>query len=216
MTSEEFKKRLLIESADIYSEAKDKNFRFVSCSENLANLLGEASPQAVIGKTDYELVWRNDADFFRQTDIGIMRGEIHYTNVTEEIDVIKSGKKVRQTILITKTANYNKKNEVTGIIGAHICLVVDLSNAPLFDEQGNLQLPSALGDGYLTKKEVLVLQRILLGEPAKKIAKHLGLSWRTVEHYTNNIKRKLQCTYKHQINKVVLDMGLVPFLGQFE
>lgn len=84
--------------------------------------------------------------------------------------------------------------------------------ANIFDDKGRLWLPENLGARYLTKKEVSVLQLIVRGKTSKRIAKLLGCSHRTIEEYTEKIKRKLHCSYKHEIHATVIEYGIIFFL----
>lgn len=55
---------------------KDKNFVYLSCNQNFAELAGFNSPEKVIGKTDVDLWELNifEAEIFRQGDINTIQG----------------------------------------------------------------------------------------------------------------------------------------------
>ena len=53
----------------------------------------------------------------------------------------------------------------------------------------------------ITHRERQCLKGVLKGETAKETAKVLGLSFRTVEFYLENIKRKLECHGKRELLK---------------
>ena len=215
MISEEYIKSFVTEPLDIFSSTKDNNFIFTGCSENFVKLAGEDSAHSMIGKNDYELVWRADADPLHEKEIQVMRGEINYINIVERVNLIRNGQEARQSILTTKTPIYNSKEDICGIAISFVFLGKPFPKDMFLDESGCLNLPHQFGNECLRKKEVSVLKRILLGETAGAIAKYLNIPCRTVEHYTNNLKRKLQCRYKHQINRAAIEMGLVHLLGVF-
>ncbi len=205
-----------IDKLSIYTWVKDTKFRFMSCSENLSELAGEDSPGGMIGKDDFSLIWQKDAVFFREKDGRIIKNELKYINVVETIDVVtENGGLDKQHILITKAPLFNKKGKCIGIAGSHLNLPF-YDNPPEadngFDEKGRLWLPSNLGNEYLTKKEVSVLRFILLGKTSKQIAKILGLSYRTIEEHTEKIKRKLQCSYKYEIQSMAVEYGITHIL----
>lgn len=199
-----------LDKLDLYVWAKDKTFKFTSCSENLVQLAGENSPHSLSGKDDYSLIWRKDADFFRSTDMQIMAGQLRSLNSLEIIDTIQDGIIKKQKILITKIPLINAKGEIIGIIGSHIN-ISSLQQTPsnkYFDAKGRFLLPKKMGNEYLTVKEFSVLRLILMGKTSKEIAKFLGLSYRTIEGYTDRIKRKLQCSKKYQIHAAAVELGI--------
>lgn len=204
-----------IDKLSIYTWVKDTKFRFISCSENLSELAGEDSPSGMIGKDDFSLIWQKDATFFREKDSRIIKNDLKYINVVETIDVVSESGTDKQHILITKAPLFNKKGKCIGIAGSHLNLPF-YENPPEpdngFDEKGRLWLPSHLGNEYLTKKEVGVLRLILIGKTSKQIAKVLGLSYRTIEEYTEKIKRKLQCSCKYEIHAMAVEYGITHIL----
>jgi len=52
---------------------------------------------------------------------------------------------------------------------------------------------------YLTRMEFVVLQHILLGKTAVRIANEMNISRRTVEYHTENLKLKMQCRTKGEV-----------------
>lgn len=202
-------------SLDIFTWVKDKNFRFITCSENLAKLAGEDSPDSMRGKDDYNLIWQKGAEFFRKKDTQIIKSELKYVNVVEAIDVARNGIVSKEKILITKIPIYNKRGTCIGIAGSHVNL--PHAHKPRgacagLDQDGRFWLPNKLGNEYLTKKEFEVLKLILLGKTSKQIAKILGISYRTVEEHTGNIRKKLQCSSKYEIHAVAIEYGITHIL----
>jgi DNA-binding CsgD family transcriptional regulator len=194
----------------MYSWVKDCQFRFTSCSENLVELAGENSPSGMQGKDDFSLIWRDKAEFFREKDIQIIKGELNYVNVVEEIEVVKESIIGKQSILITKIPIFDSHGNRVGIAGTHINLpdaYIGNSGSQL-DSKGRLCLPAELGNEYLTRQEVTILKSLLLGSTSKQIAKDLKISFRTVEGHTEKIRRKLQCSHKSEIIRVAIKYGI--------
>lgn len=204
-----------LSSAGIFTWVKDKKFRFISCSENLTKLAGEDSPKSMIGKDDFSLVWRKDASFFREKDGLIFNSQVKYINVIEAIDVSTDAGIEKQHILITKSPLFNRSGKCIGIAGSHINLP-GYSPAGVdrhfIDEQGRLWLPEGFGSEYLTRKEVAVLRLILAGKTSKQTAKVMGISFRTVEEYTQKIRKKFQCSHKNEIHSVAIEYGITHLL----
>jgi|GEM_PF-4706689 len=207
-----------LDALSIHTWVKDTKFRFASCSENVTELAGEDSPFAMKRKDDYSLIWQKDADFFRDKDIQIIKGNIKYINIIEVIDGFNNGTINKQKILITKIPLINSKDKRIGIVGSHIILPPEKEsskNLPTisnFDNQGRFWLPRGLASEYLTRKEVDVLRYILLGKTSKQIARLLEISYRTVEEYTNKIKRKFQCSSKYEIHIIATQYGITHLL----
>lgn len=111
---------------EIFTWVKDNNFKFRQVSENLAALAGEDSPHAMLGKDDFDLVWKKDAVFFRQKDMEIINKKISYINQIECIQTINENKlPIEQPILISKLPIFDDKNTCIGIAGSHINLPLD-------------------------------------------------------------------------------------------
>ncbi len=47
---------------------KDKNLVYLGCNAAFANDAGLAEPKDIVGKTDYEMAWRDQADLYRNDD----------------------------------------------------------------------------------------------------------------------------------------------------
>ncbi len=67
------------------------------------------------------------------------------------------------------------------------------------------RLGGEFGDEYLTRQEARCMVCLLGGKTAKSTAKIMELSPRTVEHYINNMKKKLSCCSK--LDMVLRVMG---------
>ncbi|MDR1434593.1 PAS domain-containing protein [Candidatus Endomicrobiellum devescovinae] len=95
---------------------KDVNGVYLGCNQAEAEILGFKSSKEVIGKTDYDLVWKNNADVLRETDKRVMQ-----TRVPEEIIeavTVANGKIL--LMLTKKSLLYDDKSNVIGIIGVSI------------------------------------------------------------------------------------------------
>jgi len=64
----------------------------------------------------------------------------------------------------------------------------------------------------LTQRELQVLQYVTRGYTAKKIARQLDISFRTVEKHTLNIKTKLGCLSKGELIEESIRRGLLSML----
>lgn len=85
------------------------------CAETLYKLgfISEVDKQHVIGKTDYQLFDQRSAYEYRQTELEVMEKKAELSR--EEMAHLPSGEIV--TLLSTKRPLYDKKGQITGIIG---------------------------------------------------------------------------------------------------
>lgn len=178
---------MFLENKIFFSWSKDKKHRFISYSESVAEISGKDSPSNLIGKTDYDLIWKDRAESYLEEDIIALNGSCctrYQLQNTKQQGMLK--------ILVTKSPLFNKNREIIGTTGSSI----NLSNFSLseksgvFDEKGILHLGEKYHDNFLTKKEVAVLSCLLSGYSAKKISIEFQRSIRTIEHHINSIKKK--------------------------
>jgi DNA-binding CsgD family transcriptional regulator len=62
----------------------------------------------------------------------------------------------------------------------------------------------------LSEREIEVLYYIVKGLSAKTIGIKLGISKRTVEHYSENIKTKFKAKSKGEVVEKVIDLIIIP------
>ena len=94
---------------------KDMNGAYLGCNQAEAEVLGFKSSKEIIGKTDYDLVWK-DAHLLRETDKRIIQ-----TKVPEQIIERLTSADGKTLIMLTKKSPlYNDKGNVIGIIGVSV------------------------------------------------------------------------------------------------
>lgn len=180
---------------ELFHWVKNKDGKFISCSENVAKLAGADSPQALIGKSDFDLPWKNRAAIYLEEEVIVLQGgHINHTQsqTTNDGDI---------QIFVSKSPLYTKEGKIAGTIGSSVDITRNyvLEKTGTFDNKGNLILGEKLSNKYLTPQETRVLKRILYGYTSKQIAKCLTISPRTVEDYIISLKRKLSCKTKNEI-----------------
>lgn len=92
---------------------KDLDGRYLGCNLLQAKTLGFSSPQEIIGKTDYELPWYNQAAALRATDMEVATTKKDFT--VEEMVVLSDNQK--SFFLSKKSPMRTKDGVVKGIIG---------------------------------------------------------------------------------------------------
>lgn len=77
----------------------------------------------------------------------------------------------------------------------------------------HLRLGKNYGNIYLTKREAEVLRCAVLGYSAKRTAKFLNISYRTVESYLDILKLKLKCDSKGQLIELVITSEILHLIS---
>ena len=103
---------------------KDRNGVILGCNDLLAQSVGYSKATDIIGKTDYELSWKDQADAIRENDQQVMKaGKVL---VTEESGRLSNG---REVVAIThKVPMYDQHHQVIGVIGISLD-ITDLKHA---------------------------------------------------------------------------------------
>ncbi|KTD53031.1 response regulator [Legionella quateirensis] len=92
---------------------KDTEGRYLGCNQFVAHMAGFERPEQILGKTDFDLCWKEFASDWRNFDLKVM-----YENQTfkkEEIARLADGRLI--TEITIKSPLYNEQNEIVGIIG---------------------------------------------------------------------------------------------------
>jgi len=176
--------------SDCFIFAKDKRSRYLLSNENLAEAAGMDSPEQMIGKTDDDLIWRDQAELFKEGDRETISGN-PFAN-RQEVQVQPCG---IRNILTTKNIYKNDNGKTLGIIGYYTDITGKalVKRSGVFDEKKDrIYLGEHFEGTYLTYCEMVVLYYSLLGYPNKKIGSVLNVSLKTVEYHKKNIKYKLQ------------------------
>lgn len=92
---------------------KDTNGVYLGSNEGNIISAGLASPNYIIGKTDYDLPWKDEADSFRKIDLKVMKTGNPY--VQEETGTLHNG--TQMTVLSQKVPLRDEKGNIIGIIG---------------------------------------------------------------------------------------------------
>lgn len=92
---------------------KDINSRILGCNEKQFKSAGFSSKSEIIGKTDYELPWRENADDLRKTDLQVIStGQVV---TSEEPSTLADG--TDAVFLSKKIPLKDKQNNIVGILG---------------------------------------------------------------------------------------------------
>jgi len=105
---------------------KDSASVYLGCNENFARAAGVESPADVVGKTDFELAWKQEeAEFFREVDRRVMDSGVAEHNIVEP-QLQADG---RQAWLRTnKVPLRDASGTVVGILGTFEDITVERAN----------------------------------------------------------------------------------------
>ena len=96
---------------------KDQDLVFLGCNTAFASDAGFADPKEVIGKDDYQMVWRDQAELYREADRKIIESGCSRLFI-EEPHSTPEGKTL--TVLTSKVPLRNSKGEISGVLGAYM------------------------------------------------------------------------------------------------
>lgn len=93
---------------------KDTDSVYLGCNRNLANKIGFENLEDIVGKTDYDLVCKEEADFYRESDARIMETDTpEYRTITPHLR--KDGKQA--WLEVNKVPLHDAEGNVMGILG---------------------------------------------------------------------------------------------------
>ncbi len=95
---------------------KDKNFKFLGCNKLFAKDAGFDDPREIIGKTDYELNWKEQADLYHADDEKILASLQPILNI-EEPQSSPDGNTI--WLRMNKIQLKNIHNQTIGILGTY-------------------------------------------------------------------------------------------------
>ena len=96
---------------------KDKNLVYLGCNTLFAQDAGLADPKDIIGKDDYQMVWRDQAELYRGDDRQVIESGGSKLLV-EEPQTTPEGKTI--TLLTSKLPLRSSKGEIIGVLGMYM------------------------------------------------------------------------------------------------
>ena len=93
---------------------KDKELRFQGCNKLFASNAGLMSHKDIIGKTDFEMPWKEHGEAYRNDDVSVMNSRRARLDL-EERNVNSNG--VESWVLTSKVPVLNRDGEVVAVLG---------------------------------------------------------------------------------------------------
>jgi DNA-binding CsgD family transcriptional regulator len=171
---------------NIIMYTKDTQGIAVSLNESLIQSFGLASASDYLGRTDMDLP---DQELYAPAWIENDR-RIMTTRTAETIFEVCGCVDKIQWFRSYKAPLYGHQGNVIGVTAMSI-KISDASRIPL------------------TRQQTACLKELAFGFTHKQIAKNLGLSQKTVEHYLDAVKNKLQCKTRSELIMQAIERGLL-------
>jgi len=174
---------------------KDKNSKYLGANEYLSNLLGFKDSEDLVGCSDRDL-WPTDYELLLENDKKVMHQNLPNT-------FYESGTLPNNSIINAishKVPLYSRENKVIGIMGISIIIHENDSIQTHREKENKIQL---------TTRQIDCLYYLALGMTAKLIANKLNISSRTVEHYIETIKTKLNCYNRSELIAKALELPMI-------
>jgi PAS domain-containing protein len=106
---------LILKNLNLFIFAKDKKFRYLYCNEIFAEVAGLDSPSQIQNKTDNDLFWHKQADFFNAGDRLVLSGGTFVNTLETQLQPKKIAR-----ILTTKTLLKSQSGKLLGLVGSYI------------------------------------------------------------------------------------------------
>lgn len=106
----------IIDTAPMRIFWKDRELRYLGCNPAFAEDAGEASVQDVIGKDDYQLCWKDQAEQYRADDMQVINSGTPKLSY-DEPQTTPDGKTI--WLRTSKVPFRNAANEIIGLIGIY-------------------------------------------------------------------------------------------------
>jgi len=208
---------------EFFSWRKDKDGRYRECSESYAEAAGVDSPEAIIGKTDFQLAWRKIAHLFVEDDAALLKGIRPSRLFSQEKEISAYGP---MDILVSERPVFDRTGQIVGVSGhfqnitGHVLVPANADHSstitaeslipapPHSIENGRLRLCGRFNGLTLTEAETDVLRYYGRGYSSKDIGKFLGKSHRTVEVQCGELRAKLGCSDRREVMQIVVSEGL--------
>lgn len=202
-------------SANVYS--KDNNGCYLGSNQAMLSVNNIQSEQEIIGATDYDLTWKEQASALMKND-----QEVIQTNKAKTyIEPVYLNGKILHCYLSHKAPLRTSLGKVIGVFGLSFLLedenslITTLNEMSPFANSGlSKQIQQAgtqlfVRGNHLTKRQIDCLYYLVKGMTIKKIANTLNLSPKTVEHYLDAVKVKLNCRNRTELIATALQMPAI-------
>lgn len=181
---------------DVWIYWKDKAGCYLNCNNFMVCKLGLHSPIDIVGKTDFEIgVSEDEALYYREQD-----NMIKHNKIPMQFQDSATLLNQKLNFLVIKMPLLNlDTNNVEGVVGISYYL-----DTPKNLTDNLWRYINTFNRYNLSEREKECLALLIAGKTAKEIGNELKISYRTVEHHLEKIKRKANVSSKSKLINQVL------------
>ncbi|MBT3302732.1 MAG: PAS domain-containing protein [Bacteroidetes bacterium] len=96
---------------------KDKDLVYLGCNTAFANDAGLSDPEDIIGKDDFQMVWKQQAEQYKNDDLQVINSGLSKKNIEETQDTPEGN---TLTLLTNKIPLFDLEKNVCGVIGSYV------------------------------------------------------------------------------------------------
>ena len=175
----------IIRTAPVRVFWKDLNLVYLGCNDLFANDAGFTEPKDLIGKDDYQMTWRDQAELYRSDDRQVIASGVEKLLI-EEPQTTPEGNSI--TLLTSKIPLRSPKGEIIGVLGTYMDITVR--------KHAEEQRDRLIVELQKTLAEVKTLSGLLpICMHCKKIRDDKGY-WNQIESY---IQDHLEAKFSHSL-----------------
>lgn len=194
----------IIDSIDQYIFCKDAKGIYIYANPSFSSIAGIDHNDTIVGKTDYDLIWKEQADIIKEKDRKVLQGESILRR--KEIQTRKNGHS--QIIISRQPYTLNGTENILGVIGNFF----DVNEHLVLETKGEFdETKKRLHLGFtpesLSASEIRICFYLIQGFPPTRIAKKINITIGTVRYHINNIKEKMQCNAK-EVSEILMKEGI--------
>lgn len=187
----------------VHFYGKDNRGKYLYCNDEMARVAGLSKNSDIIGQTDFDFIWHEEAPYLKTNDIKVISKRDPMIFI--ELSTVFQGTYSTKTHLLSyKKPLYSRSKKIVGIAGISI-----VSSIYEQYKKSNIDTNQWRKLFKISPREYDCLYYLAHGKSAKQIAFLLHISHRTVEEYLANAKKKLKCTNRHQLIDTIIKFGIL-------
>ncbi len=190
----------------VFAFAKDRHGKYTYASEAYAEAANMDSPQQLIGLTDFDMPWCQQASELLADDKRVLSG--HLIKGQREIITIND-----RIVTVITSKKFDEKNQcILGI--SHEIINAELGQFTIDTEKQVVKLGPAYNNIQLKRAQLETLKLICTSRNSEELANKLGLTIKGAEHRIKALKAKFNCEKKADLISLCMKNNLSQLLSQ--